>query len=305
MVKHMKMKSKADVVFDVCNVVLMTLLLLVMLYPLYFAVIVSVSEPKLVAQGFVYLYPKGFTLEAYQNVFSNKEIWTGYLNTIEYTVFGTLFSLILTIPAAYVLSKKKLHGHSFLSWYFLFTMYFSGGLVPTYFVVRGLNLLNTRAALILLTGVNVYNVVVTRMYFQTSIPSEIYESARIDGASDFRMFFQIALPLAKPIIAVMTLFYAVGQWNDFFLALIYTTDKSLAPLQLVLRRILILNESMRTAMKEHSMSTADISAALRRALMAESMKYALIFISSAPLLIAYPFVQKFFIKGIMIGSLKG
>ena len=230
MVTHMKMKSKQDIVFDVFNVFLMSLLLFVTFYPLYFTVIASVSEPKYVAQVFVTIYPKGFTIEAYKNVFANKEIWTGYTNTIIYTVLGTLFSLVLTIPAAYVLSKKKLHGRNFITWYFLFTMYFSGGLVPTYLVVRDLQLLNTRMALIILGGMSVYNMVVTRIYFQTSIPEEMYESARIDGASDFRMFFQIALPLAKPIIAVMTLFYAVGQWNSYFTALIYTTDKELSPL---------------------------------------------------------------------------
>ena len=298
-------KINPDTVFVRGNTLFMIFMLFIMLYPLYFSIIISISEPNLVASGFVTLYPKGFTLEAYQNVFVNEEIWTGYTNTIIYTVLGTVWNLILTIPTAHVLSKKRLHGRSILSWFFLFTMCFSGGLVPYYLLVKSLNLLNQRMTLIVLGGLSVYDMIVTRIYFQTSIPDELYESARIDGASDFRMFFRIALPLAKPIIAVMILFYSVGRWNDYFTALIFITNKNLSPLQIVLRNILILNESMKLLIKEGGMSTHDISNALRRAHLANAMKYALIFIASAPLLAAYPFVQKYFVKGIMIGSLKG
>ena len=284
----------------------MILLIILILYPLYFTVIASVSDPNEVASGSVVLFPKGITLDAYKNVFINSEIWIGYRNTVFYTVLGTLMNLILTIPTAYVLSKKYLSGRNILSWYFLFTMYFGGGMIPTYLIIRDLNLLNQPYTLIVLGGLSVFNMIVCRIYFETSIPSELYESARIDGASDFRMFFQIALPLAKPILAVMALFYGVGRWNDYFTALIYTTDKSLAPLQLVLRRILILNESMiQQIMSGQMLGAEDLAEQVRRAHMAQSMKYALIFISSLPLLIAYPFVQKYFVKGVMIGSLKG
>jgi putative aldouronate transport system permease protein len=300
-----KLKINPDTVFVAGNTIFMLLVLFMMLYPLYFAIIVSISDPNLVATGFVTLFPKGFTLEAYQNVFVNSEIWTGYTNTIFYTAFGTLWNLVLTMPTAYVLSKKRLHGRSLLAWFFLFTMYFSGGLVPFYLLVKSLGLQNQRITLILLGGLSVYDMIVTRIYFQTSIPDELYESARIDGASDFRMFFRIALPLAKPILAVMVLFYGVGRWNDYFTALIFITNKNLSPLQIVLRNILILNESMRMLVMQGGMSSDDVSKALRRAYLANAMKYALIFIASAPLLAAYPFVQKYFVKGIMIGSLKG
>lgn len=301
----LNVKSIQDRLIDIFIIALMLIILITTLYPLWFTTIVSVSDPILVGSGRVTLYPKGFTLEAYRNVFKNKIIWTGYSNTIFYTVLGTVFNLFLTIPAAYVLSKKKLRGRNFLSWYFLFTMYFSGGLIPTYLLIKNLYLINTRWVLIVTGGISIYNMIVTRIFFQTTIPEELYESAIMDGASNFRMFFQIAIPLAKPIIAVMTLFYAVSRWNSYFTALIYTTEPSLAPLQLVLRRILILNESMLEEITEGTLTGEEMERAIRKVFIAETMKYALIFIASAPLLVAYPFVQKHFVKGIMIGSLKG
>lgn len=299
------MKSVQDKIFDICNIIFMLLVLIIMLYPMWFAVIVSFSDPLAVGGGRVWIVPVEPTLEAYQNVFKNSIIWTGYKNTIFYTVLGTALNIILTIPAAYVLSKKNLVGRNVLSWIFLFTMYFSGGLVPTYLLLKSLSLINTRWVLILSGGLSVYNMIVTRIFFQTSIPEEIYESAKIDGASHFCAFFKIALPLAKSIIAVMVLFYAASRWNSYFDALVYTTKESLAPLQLVLRRILILNEDMMKEITSGNISGDQMKDVLRQASMAETMKYALIFIASAPLLIAYPFVQKYFVKGVMIGSLKG
>ncbi|NLD88296.1 MAG: carbohydrate ABC transporter permease [Clostridiales bacterium] len=301
----MKMKSVQDKVFDIFNIIFMLLVLVVMLYPLWFTIIVSFSDPLAVGGGKVWILPVDPTLEAYQNVFKSDMIWIGYRNTIFYTVLGTAFNIFLTIPAAYVLSKKTLVGRNALSWIFLFTMYFGGGLVPTYLLFKNLSLVNTPWVLIISGGLSVYNMIVTRIFFQTSIPEEIYESARIDGASNFRMFFQIALPLSKSIIAVMTLFYAVSRWNSYFSALVYTTKEELAPLQLVLRRILILNEDMIKEITSGSISGDQMMDALRKAQMAETMKYSLIFIASAPLLVAYPFVQKYFVKGVMIGSLKG
>lgn len=304
----MKMKSTTDRIFDIFNIAFMILIVFMMLYPLYFTVIASISNPDAVAAGNVFLVPTGFTLNAYRYVFQNKEIWSGYRNTLFYTVFGTLFGLFLTIPSAYVLSKKNLPGRSLMSWYFLFTMYFGGGLIPTYIIVRDMKLLNQPLTLIVLGSFSVYYMIVTRIFFETSIPNELYESARIDGASEFRMFFQIALPLSKAILAVMALFFAVGRWNDYFTALIYTTDKELAPLQLVLRRILVLNESALSEIatgEGGAISGEDLLDRVQRANMAQAMKYSLIFIASAPLLIAYPFVQKYFVKGVMIGSLKG
>ena len=296
--------SRIDRLFNIDNNLLLFLLLLLFLYPLYFTVIASFSEPFDVAMGNVIFWPKGFTLDAYRNSFMEGSIWLGYATTIFNTVSGTLLNLFLTLPTAYVLSKKTLKGRSLLSVYFLFTMYFSGGLIPTYLLVNQLNLLNKPYTLILLGGLSVYNMVVARIYYQTSIPEEIYAAARVDGCSNFGQFFLIALPLSAPIIAVMTLFYAVGRWNDFFNALIYISDSRLYPLQLVLRNILIQSQ-MALAGLTPGATDEEVLALTRRAYLAEAMKYALIFISSAPLLAAYPFVQKHFVKGMMIGSLKG
>lgn len=303
--KYRIKKTRADTAFDICNIFIMVLLIVIMAYPLYFIVIASLSDPYKVINGEVYLWPAGFTLDSYGNVFREHSIWRGYYNTIKYTLWGTLFNLMLTIPAAYILSKKKLAGRKFLSFYFLIPMYFSGGLVPTYLQVNKLGLMNRSYTLIFLGGISIYNLIVTRIFFQTSIPEELYESASIDGASNFRIFFQIALPLSKPIIAVMALYYAVAHWNSYFNALIYISSDAYHPLQIVLRNILISNQMVFSSMDTSSLSADEALAAARRQYMAQGMKYALIFVSSAPLLIAYPFVQKHFVKGVMIGSIKG
>ena len=296
-------QTKADVVFDVFNTVFMVLLMFVILYPLYFTVIASFSDPYAVV-----FWPINPTLEPYENVFKENRIWIGYRNNLINVPLGTLWNLILTLPTAYVLSKKKLHGRGLFATYFLIPMYFGGGLIPTYMQIKGMGLINTPYTLIILGGLSIYNMIVSRVLFQTSIPEDIYESATIDGASDFRQFFQMALPLAKPIIAVMALFYAVGRWNDYFTALIYISDNNLQPLQIILRGILLLNQTALANLNTQNLGQDDIEYMLtlaRQVYMAEGMKYSLIFISSAPLLIAYPFVQKYFVKGIMIGSLKG
>ena len=301
-------QTRADVVFDTFNIILMVLVMFVILYPLYFTVIASFSDPYAVVNGKVVLWPVNPTLEPYQNVFKESRIWIGYRNNLINVPLGTLWNLILTLPTAYVLSKKKLRGRGFFATYFLIPMYFGGGLVPTYMQVKSLGLVNTPYTLILLGGLSIYNMVVSRVFFQTSIPEDIYESATIDGASNFRQFFQIALPLAKPIIAVMALFYAVGRWNDYFTALIYISKNDYQPLQIILRGILLLNQTALANLDTQNLGQDDIEYMLtlaRQVYMAEGMKYSLIFISSAPLLIAYPFVQKYFVKGIMIGSLKG
>ena len=253
--------------------------------------------------GKVFLKPSGFTLEAYRNVFENRKIWVGYRNTVFYTLFGTLLNLGLTLPTAYVLSKKQLMGRTFFSWYFLIPMYFGGGLIPTYLLVKSLRLINTPVVIVIMGGLSIYNMIVTRTYFTNSIPEELYESARIDGANEFVGFFRIALPLAAPIIAVMTLYYGVARWNDYYTALIYVSKARYQPLQLVLRSILIMNES--ALVDAGNLSSEEMELMARRAYMAEAMKYSIIFIASAPLLAAYPFVQKYFVRGIMIGSLKG
>ncbi len=281
------------------------LIALICLYPLYYTVIASVSDAYELYLGKVSLWPSGFTMEAYQMVLVNDNIWRGYANTIFYTVTGTLFNLFLTIPAAYGLSKSRMLGRNFLMTVFLITMYFGGGMIPTYILMNNLNLINTRLILILAGGLSVYNTIVTRTFFQNNIPETLFEAARIDGANEFRIFVQLVLPLSKPIIAVMTLYYAVSHWNSYFTAMIYVSDKAKHPLQMVLRSILILNETAFTAALENDVDAAILADLAHKSYLATTMKYALVFIASAPMLILYPFIQKYFVKGIMVGSLKG
>lgn len=300
-------KSRSDVIFDTVNVTLVSFILLIIIYPLYFTLVASFSDPTEVALGHTALFVKKFTLEPYINILNNSDIWRGYANSGYYTLFGTLWNLLLTIPTAYVLSKKNLPGRSLVSWYFLFTMYFSGGLIPTYLLVNQLDLINKPVVIVILGGLSVYNMIVSRVYFQNSIPGELYEAAKIDGASEFRQFFLIALPLSAPILAVMALYYGVGRWNSWFSALIYLNDSKYAPLQMVLRSILIQNKGAASLLTQEQMLADEALKAYyeRIAYMAEGMKYSVIYIASAPLIIAYPFVQKYFVKGVMIGSLKG
>jgi putative aldouronate transport system permease protein len=296
-------KGLDDVVFDAVNTLIMLAVLIIVLYPLYFVVIASFSEPYEVASGNLTLLPKGFTLEAYENVFKNNEVWIGYRNTIFYTITGTFFSLFLTLPASYVLSRKGLPGRTLLNWYFLFTMYFSGGLIPTYILVKSVGFYNKPYTIIILGALSIHNMIITRSYYRTSIPEELYEAAEIDGASQIRVFLSVALPLSAPIIAVMALYYGVAQWNSFFKALVYVSERDYMPLQIVLRNILIYNQTAMRAIAE-GLDSEELIAIQRQAYMAEAMKYSLIIIASFPLLIAYTFVQKYFIKGIMVGSLK-
>ncbi|MBQ3080397.1 MAG: carbohydrate ABC transporter permease [Clostridia bacterium] len=299
-------ESRNDVIFSVVNKLAIFLLTLVIIYPLFFIIIASISDPYQVSLGNVLFFPKGFTLEAYRNVFEEKDIWIGYRNSLVYLLAGTSYNLLLTIPAAYVLSKKNLPLRDAISWFFFITMYFGGGLVPTYILMRDLKLLNTPWVLIVGMGVSCYNLIVTRQFFSSSIPDELYEAGKIDGANDYVMFARIALPLSKPIIAIMALYYGIGHWNSYYNALIYVQKNEFFPLQLVLRNILILNQTANSAIEYSSaMEGEALLEAARRTYMANAMKYALIFISSAPMLIAYPFVQRFFVKGVMIGSVKG
>jgi putative aldouronate transport system permease protein len=296
-------RSLDDVIFDVINYGILLLVLIMVLYPLYFVVISSFSEPYEVVRGNVRFLPQGFSLSAYQYVFENKDVWIGYRNTIFYTITGTALSLFLTLPSAYVLSKKNLPGRLFVVWVFLFIMYFGGGLIPTYLLVRSIGLYNKPFTLSILGAFSVYNMIITRTYYQSSIPDTIYEAAEIDGAGPIRAFVTIALPLSAPIIAVMTLYYAVAQWNAFFNALVYVSERDYFPLQLILRNILITSQTALSQISEGA-DESEILAMARLQYMSEAMKYSLIIIASFPLLVSYTFVQKYFIKGIMIGSLK-
>lgn len=306
----MKKKKKLSA-FDFFNYIFMICLLAIVVYPLYYTVIVSFSDANAVATGKVRWLPVGFTTVAYKHVFVNKEIWRGYVNTIVYATFGTLFDLLLTIPTAYVLSKKRLPGRGIFMTFFMITMYFGGGMVPTYMLIKKLGLLNTRWVLIITDALSVYNLIVARTFFATSISESLYEAADIDGAGEFKKMFSIAMPLSKPIIAVLALYYGVRHWNTYFNALLYISNKKLEPLQSVLRRILLQNEDALNEMlllTENAGIVDDINVliqnAAQRAYLAYTMKYAVVFIASAPLLIAYPFVQKYFVKGVMIGAVK-
>lgn len=294
-------ESRGDKIFNIVNGVLITLFVLVVLYPLYFVVIASFSNPNLVAAGEVWFYPKSPTLDAYKTVFQNNSIVTGYLNTIFYTVFGTLFNLALTLPAAYALSKRHFVGRNVMMFLITFTMYFSGGMIATYLTVKNLGLLNTRWALIIPAGVSTYNLIVCRTFFANGVPAEVEEAAIIDGCSTFQVFFQIVMPLSKALVGVMALYYGVAHWNSYFTALLYLTNaRDKIPLGLVLREILILN-----TMKAAAGASVDEELALYYANLANLLKYALIVVSAAPLLIVYPFLQKYFDKGVMLGSVKG
>ena len=297
-------ENASDRVFGMINTVLLVTIAFVMIYPLYFVIIASFSDPFEVVNGRVFLWIKNFSLESYAYVFKNSLLWSGYTNSIINTFCVVIYNLAILIPAAYVLSKRDLPGRTFFNWFFLITMFFGGGMVPTYLMYRSFGMLNTRWALIC-TAISCYNLVVARTYFQTSIPEALYEAARIDGATDFQCFFRIALPLAGSITAVIALFCASASWNSYYSALLYIRDQKLYPLQLVLRDILITAQN---AYKNIDASSADegvFEQALRLTYLAESMKYSVIFIASFPMLALYPFVQKYFVKGVMIGAVKG
>ncbi len=286
-----------DRLFSLANYVVLAAITLVILLPLIYVVSASFSSPRAVIAGDVLLWPVEFSLEGYRAIFEHSRVWTGFANSLFYTVVGTVFNVVMTIIAAYPLSRQDLVGRRFITLLFIFTMLFSGGLIPTYMVVRDLGLLNTRLAMILPTGIGIFNLLITITFFRTTIPPELIEAARIDGADDFRTFLRIILPLARPIIAVLALFYAVAHWNSYFNALIYLKDQELFPLQLVLREILILN-SVDASM------LIDVEDLVAREGLRELLKYSLIIVASLPVLIIYPFVQKHFIKGMMIGSVK-
>lgn len=236
-------------------------------------------------------------------MFENKDIWTGYLNTIIYTVAHTLYVLILTVPPAYALSKKQLPGRVAITWYFFATMFISGGLIPSYMLNKSLGIINSRWIMILGMGVGYSNLVITRTYYQTSIPTEVYESAYIDGATEWQTFLMIAIPLSGAIIAVMALYAAVGTWGSWYTAFIYITDQKKWPLQLRLRQILILDSTQ--SLDIYSMTEEDIAQMQHQAFLMTTVKYAIIFVACLPMLVLYPFVQKYFVKGVMIGSVKG
>ncbi len=292
----MKQKTNA---FDILLYFLMGLVILIVAYPLWFVVIASVSDPTYTNTGRVLLLPRGLTFTGYSTALQEVTLWRGYLNSIVYTVLFCVIGLVVILPAAFSLSQPRLKLKGPIMTVFMIAMYFNGGLIPTYLLIKNLGMLDSMWAVILPTCVSVYNMIVARTFFANSIPYEIQESARIDGCSSYQVFLRIALPLSKAIIAVITLWYAVSMWNSYFNALVYLTTESKYPLQLVLREILFRAEQLSSFFDEDSRTFEDMLRA------SQILKYVVMIFASIPLLIAYPFVQKFFVKGVMIGSVKG
>ncbi|MFB8372492.1 carbohydrate ABC transporter permease [Paenibacillus taichungensis] len=296
-------ESRSDKVFLWCNYIYLTIALVIVLYPLLYIISASISDPKFVSSGEMWLLPKGITFEGYARVFENTNIWIGYKNTIIYTVVGTLVNLMVTLPAAYALSRSDFVGRGFFMAMFMVTMFFSGGLVPSYLLVKDLGMVNSIWALILPGAASIWNIIVCRTFFQSTIPKELQEAAHIDGCTNTRLFIRIVLPLSMPIIAVMALFYGVGHWNSYFSAMIYLNDSSKYPLQLFLRQILVLQEM--AAQGGGAIDTSSATAMNSKAEIAALVKYAVIIVSTLPVIAIYPFLQRYFVQGVMIGSVKG
>lgn len=293
-------QSRSNRIFLACNALFLLLILVVVIYPVWYAFIASFSDPLAVSRGELTLLPIGFDLSAYKKVFRYQRVMTGYRNTIVYTLTGTLVNTLMVIITAYPLSRKDLYGRKLLTKLFVFTMYFSGGLIPTYLLVRNIGLYNSMWALILPSCISMYNVIIMRSYFTNSLPYEIQEAAMIDGCANIEMLVKIVLPLSMPVIAVILLYHAVGYWNTYFSALIYLSDADKYPLQMVLRDILISSQ-----ISEFMDSSESSESVIQQALLANSLKYALIVVSSVPVIVIYPLLQKYFEKGIMLGAVKG
>ena len=288
--------TAGDRAFYAVNTVLLAILALIVIYPLYFIIIASFSDPDAVLGGRVILYPVQVTFEGYAKILQRTDVWRGYLNTIIYTLLTVVLSLAVTIPGGWALSRKTIPGKKFLMIYFIIPMFFGGGLIPFYNVMSSLGLVNTIWAIILPSILSVWNLFMTRTFFESSIPDGLVEAAKIDGAGEFRIFTLLVIPLSKAILAVMALYYAIGQWNSYFNAMIFLQNENLYPLQLVLKEILIASESTTGGSGE---------TILEQYRTANQIKYVSVIVSSAPVMLLYPFVQKYFAQGVMIGSLKG
>ncbi len=293
---------KNDRVFYFFNYIFLALAFVAVIYPLIYIVSCSFSSSNAVVTGKVFLWPVQPTLIGYVTIFAHRRIMTGYLNSTFYAVAGTLLSVALTMLGAYPLSRNDFMFRKPIMFLFTFTMFFSGGLIPSYLLISNLGLMDTRAVMILPGALSVYNVIIARTFIKTNIPGELLDAASIDGCGDYRFFFSIVLPLSKAVIAVVALFSAVGIWNSYFPALLYLSRQELYPLQIILREILILNKIDAEMMSKGRINVQDLAA--KQAIF-ELLKYSLIVVASLPVLIIYPFVQRFFIKGVMIGSLKG
>lgn len=300
----MKGLSLSDKVFHIFNTIFWMVVMFIILYPLYLVIIASVSNPDAIVRGEVIWYPVDFSLVGYQSVLKYSEMLRSYLNSIIYTVVSVSISIIVTLTAAYTLSRPKFPGKGALNLFFVFTMFFNGGLIPTFLVMKDIGLYNNAWIMILMGGVSVWNLMVARTFIQTSIPNELYEAAMLDGANHFDYFFRIVIPLCKTIIAVLAVYYGVAKWNDYFTGLVYLRDRDLLPLQTVLREILATLQIDKSG--DYMQSMADNTASLNEAIrVANVAKYCIIVVATGPVVILYGFMQKYFEKGVMIGSLKG
>lgn len=292
---HLRYEGFGDRLFTLFVYSFVIAMILIVAYPLYFIIIASFSDSRLVASGQVYLYPKGFTLAGYQAVFNDSRIWLGYRNTLFYAFFGTIINMVVTIPAAYALSRRDFYLRNVFMTFFVITMFVKGGLIPTYINLKNFGLIDSVWVVLLPFCLSVYNMIIARTFFQSSIPGELHDAARIDGCGTHQFFARIVLPLSRSMLSVIALYYLVGRWNEYFNPMVYLHRSSLMPLQVVLREILLRNQAF-----ESGIGGGDAAQQV-----ADLIKYAVIIVSAAPLLVIYPFVQKYFEKGVMIGALKG
>ncbi|MBO0448307.1 carbohydrate ABC transporter permease [Enterococcus sp. MJM12] len=300
MEKMRYISTKSDKVFDIVNIVIITLLTLILLYPIVFVVNASFSNPNKIYEVPLLLWPRGFNVKGYTEILKNKDILVGFKNAVIYTGLGTLVSVVVTTLGAYPLSRKDLRGRSMLTLFFTITMFFGGGLIPTYLVNQRLGIINTLWVMILPGAVGVYNMILMRTYFQQNIPSELVESAYMDGANDLQLLYKIVLPLSTPIIVVIAMFNGVGRWNSYFDAMIYLRDRARFPLQLILREILIQGQ-----FGDDVNQTLVGSAQAELMMLKLTLKYSVVIVSTLPVLLFYPIVAKYFEKGILVGAIKG
>ena len=291
-------EARPDQIFNTVIFVIMILIVIAIAYPLYFVIIASISSPNAVNSGQVLLWPADLTVNGYKKILEYEPLWTGYANSLFYTVVGTIINLVFTIPAGYALSRPKLRGRRPIILLFAITMFFGGGMIPTYLVIKKLGMINTVWAMLLPGACSVYNIIVTKTFMESSISHELIDASRIDGCDDFQTFFSVVLPLSMPIIAVMTLFYAIGHWNSYFDALLYLSDADKYPLQMVLRELLLQNQV------SSGMTSGGMASIAERAQLAEQMKYGIIIVATLPMMVMFPFVIKHFKKGVMVGSIK-
>ena len=290
--------SMPDKIFTIFNYTILTLVLIVIAYPLIFVVSASFSDPQAVIRGDVLLLPVNPTLRGYEAVFKNGKILTGFMNSVFYLVVGTCLNLVMTMLCAYPLSRKEFKARGFISLFFVFTMYFSGGMVPTYILVNKLGLLNTRLAMIIPTAMSTYNMIICRTYIVNSIPDELYEASQMDGCTPFKYMMKVIVPLSKPILAVLTLYYGVAKWNDYFNAMLFLYKDELQPLTIIMKEILIMGKVDMT-------QVTDASAVAKLQGMSELLKYSTMVVATLPVLMLYPLIQKHLVKGVMIGAVKG